>query len=218
MGGPGVSYWVSANPGVPPQDDRASATDLVQLAVNESLPLDFVSFHDVSDCTDPSSCSVLEVGRLGKVARAAVCLSRLQAIQQLSVNETVPPDCGFRTCSSQLSAGALSIRPCPHGRGMQHAELVACGAHLPRQQSSIHHALGLQSGGEPTFVIRAQFARYALTQPVAVLDGGRFNTTEIHCTEYYPGVIGCAPFQASMAGRLLSGSLETCLLGSASSR
>ena len=39
VGGPGVSYWVSADPGVAPWDDRASATSLVQLAVNQSLPL-----------------------------------------------------------------------------------------------------------------------------------------------------------------------------------
>ena len=47
-----------------------------------------------------------------------------------------------------------------------------------------------QNGGQATFITRAQFARYALTQPEAVLDGGRFNTTEIHCTEYYPGITG----------------------------
>ena len=33
--------------------------------------------------------------------------------------------------------------------------------------------------------------RYALTQTPAVLSGpGRFNVTEIHCTEYYPGTQG----------------------------
>ena len=69
VGGPGVSYWVSANPGVAPQDDRASATGLVQLAVTQSLPLDFVSFHDVTNCADPSSCTDLEV-RWGVLARA----------------------------------------------------------------------------------------------------------------------------------------------------
>ena len=50
----------------------------------------------------------------------------------------------------------------------------------------------LQNGGQPTFIVRAQFARYALTQPEA-LEGGRFNTTEIHCTEYFPGTHGCEP-------------------------
>ena len=61
VGGPGVSYWVSADPGVAPQNDRASATSLVQLAVNQSLSLDFISFHDVTNCADPSSCTSLEV-------------------------------------------------------------------------------------------------------------------------------------------------------------
>lgn len=45
----------------------------------------------------------------------------------------------------------------------------------------------VQNGGQPTFDVRAQFARYALTQPQAVDDGGRFNATELHCTEYFPG-------------------------------
>ena len=48
----------------------------------------------------------------------------------------------------------------------------------------------VQNGGQPTFIVRAQFARYALTQPEA-MEGGRFNATEIHCTEYFPGTHGC---------------------------
>lgn len=44
------------------------------------------------------------------------------------------------------------------------------------------------NGGQPTFDTRAQFARYALTQPEAMASNGRFNTTEMHCTEYYPGI------------------------------
>ena len=40
------------------------------------------------------------------------------------------------------------------------------------------------------FVTRADWSRRALTQP-EMMDpkmGGKFNTTEIHCTEYHPAV------------------------------
>ena len=45
------------------------------------------------------------------------------------------------------------------------------------------------------FEVRAQWSRYALTQPLAIApqQGGRFNTTELHCTEYYPAVRWGAP-------------------------
>ncbi len=44
------------------------------------------------------------------------------------------------------------------------------------------------------FVTRAAWTRLALTQPevVAPTQGGRFNTTEIHCTVYHPAVYSCA--------------------------
>lgn len=58
------------------------------------------------------------------------------------------------------------------------------------------------------FETRAQWSRYALTQPEAVHDsqGGRFNTTELHCTEYFPAVRWVEemlPFTASPALSIL---------------
>ena len=40
------------------------------------------------------------------------------------------------------------------------------------------------------FETRTQWSRYALTQEEVVdpSQGGRFNTTEIHCTEFFPAV------------------------------
>lgn len=40
------------------------------------------------------------------------------------------------------------------------------------------------------FVTRSSWSRLALTQPEIVdpKQGGRFNTTEIHCTEYHPAI------------------------------
>ena len=60
-----MSFWVSKNPGVQPWDDLPSASNLVLLAVNESLPLDFISFHVVTQCTDPSTCNPLNVRLFG---------------------------------------------------------------------------------------------------------------------------------------------------------
>lgn len=62
------------------------------------------------------------------------------------------------------------------------------------------------NGGQPTFDVRAQFARYALTQPEAIADGGRFNTTELHCTEYFPGTTAAQyglPFTGTSALSIL---------------
>lgn len=45
------------------------------------------------------------------------------------------------------------------------------------------------------FVTRADWSRRALTQP-EMMDpkmGGKFNTTEIHCTEYHPAVRAGTP-------------------------
>ena len=61
MGGPGAAYWISKQPGVAPWNDRASGSDLVLLAVNESLPLDFFSFHVVAPCIDSPGCNIQDV-------------------------------------------------------------------------------------------------------------------------------------------------------------
>ena len=70
---------------------------------------------------------------------------------------------------------------------------MGCLPCLPIWHVSDRGAFCVQNGGQPTFDVRAQFARYALTQPQAVADRGRFNTTELHCTEYYPGVTAGLP-------------------------
>ena len=40
------------------------------------------------------------------------------------------------------------------------------------------------------FETRTQWSRYALTQPEVTdpAQGGKYNTTEIHCTEFFPAV------------------------------
>lgn len=64
------------------------------------------------------------------------------------------------------------------------------------------------------FETRAQWSRYALTQPEAVHDsqGGRFNTTELHCTEYFPAVRwGAFPAVCTVsAAALIGASHEAC--------
>lgn len=47
----------------------------------------------------------------------------------------------------------------------------------------------LQNGGQETFIYRSQTARYALTDPPqgVEVNPSTFNTTEVHCTEYYAG-------------------------------
>ena len=61
VGGPGAAYWISKQPGVAPWNDRASGSDLVLLAVNESLSLDFFSFHVIAPCIDSPGCDVQDV-------------------------------------------------------------------------------------------------------------------------------------------------------------
>ena len=55
--------------------------------------------------------------------------------------------------------------------------------------STLSLSLAMQNGGQETFTYRSQVARYALTDPPAGVDISKnsFNTTEIHCTEYYAG-------------------------------
>lgn len=47
----------------------------------------------------------------------------------------------------------------------------------------------VQNGGQETFTYRSSVARYALTDPPAGVEISTtsFNTTEIHCTEYFAG-------------------------------
>ena len=80
VGGPGVSFWVSKNPGVQPWDDIVSASNLVLLAVNESLPLDFISFHVVTSCSDPSTCTSADV----RPGLPASCLPRCKLRRRTS--------------------------------------------------------------------------------------------------------------------------------------
>ena len=65
------------------------------------------------------------------------------------------------------------------------------------------------------FETRTQWSRYALTQPEVVhpAQGGRFNTTEIHCTEFFPAVRwGAAPvLSASKAQCSELMQLEWCM-------
>ena len=143
---------------------------LGELAVNESLP----GFHVVTQCTTlppaaPSTCTLLSC--LAVCWHCDQCLPELLRILRAS-----------STClqAVQLTAAA----DCAPRHSCRRS---------PRLLRYTHHTCVLQNGGQPTFVVRAQFARYALTQPVAVLDGGRFNTTEIHCTEYFSGTLGCEP-------------------------
>ena len=81
-------------------------------------------------------------------------------------------------CASCLQCTIMHVRLCPlSGMGdISHLDLPGHCSHLKT------HA--------QVFETRAQWSRYALTQPEAIAaeQGGRFNTTELHCTEYFPGV------------------------------
>lgn len=97
--------------------------------------------------------------------------------------------------SQELPEGALNAH-----MGLRSLQLLqaACGKQLLEQSSWV------MAGSPPcdsqvnhcvcvylqVFEVRAQWSRYALTQPEtrAPEQGGRFNTTELHCTEYNPAV------------------------------
>ena len=59
---------------------------------------------------------------------------------------------------------------------------------LPGNGTCSHVTCWGAAPGAQVFETRAQWSRYALTQPevMAPGQGGRFNTTELHCTEYFP--------------------------------
>lgn len=72
---------------------------------------------------------------------------------------------------------------------MRSGAVAAHSRSLPRPSEAIRHVTkdALYCAVQ-VFEVRAQWSRYALTQPevVAPEQEGRFNTTELHCTEYYP--------------------------------
>lgn len=61
VGGPGLAYWLQANPVEFPDDQRVSGTYFAEQISNSSLPLNFFSFHAIAACTDAITCNIKNV-------------------------------------------------------------------------------------------------------------------------------------------------------------
>ena len=61
IGGPGVAYNIGNDRAHFPGNQRPNGGDMMVGAANESLPVDFFTFHDVNPCLYLEKCNVTDV-------------------------------------------------------------------------------------------------------------------------------------------------------------